>query len=216
MPPLMTVVVYGLVALMLIGHGAATDMHGVQDCEILSAAGKYAEAIQCYDQIISDESNPTMLGLIYFMKSNCLYAIGDRDGAIEAANEAANLDPQYAGMSSMFTPNEITRTYAREHASNFNNTTNMDRNNVTALIDKANDFLKKGMHDEALQCSNDAIALDSKNIIARFLKAQTFAYEYQTENLTKTLDEIADMGFKDTQVWEYFATMNLDHLQLRI
>lgn len=212
LPLLLALAVCGFTSLMIIGYGAATDF---TDCDTLNRLQfKYTEAIECYDKVISENSSP-MVAYALYQKSYLLYThVRDLDGALEAIDKAAKLDPQYAQFRFMYEPTEKTREFARAHASDLNNTIDLDRNNVTALIDKGSELFELGMYDEALQYYNDAIALDPKNIKARSGKALVFASERQETNLTKTYDEIAELGVKDTQIWEYTATVDLDYLQL--
>lgn len=186
-----------------LGAGTATDAW--RDCRGLDIEGKRAEAAQCYDEVIRENSTPNSVAFALNQKSLYLYSeIGDLDGAIKAAEEAARIDPQYGQLLSIFTPTEKTRSFARANLPVYN-ATKADRNSTTSLIYDAADLYARGMYDESLQRYNEAIALDPKNTTARFGKALDLIAKGQLLNVTKTFDEIVELGFDNTIIWEDIA-----------
>jgi tetratricopeptide (TPR) repeat protein len=185
-----------VLVLVLLGLGAATDPW--IDCD------RDRQNEQCYDQVISENQSSVAVAYAGWRKSTILYGKGDLEGAIKAIDEAAKIDPQYAPFRSWLTPNEKTKAFARENLPAYN-ATKADRNNTTALLYDAVDLYDRGMYDESIQRYNEAIELDPENITARFGMVLDFIENRQLSNITKTLDEIAELGFDDTVVWEDVA-----------
>jgi tetratricopeptide (TPR) repeat protein len=193
----------GFLVLMLLGLGMATD--AFSDCRGLYVEGKLADAAQCYDEVIRENSSPAEVAFALNQKSLYLYTeIGDLDGAIKATEEASRIDPQYGQFLSTFIPTEKTRSFARANLPIYE-ANKTDPTNITALLNDSADLYKRGMYDESLKRVDEALALDPKNTQARLSKVIVLIAKGERKNVTKVFDEMVEYGFKDAYVWDDLA-----------
>jgi tetratricopeptide (TPR) repeat protein len=188
--------VYLVLVFLLLGLGAATDPWS--DCD------RDRQNEQCYDQVIREDQSSVAVAYAEWRKSTIFYGKGDLEGALKAIDEAAKIDPQYAQFRAIYTPNEKTRAFTEANSS-AHDTVQLYRNNTTALIYEGMELYERGMYDESIQSYDEAIELDPENITARFGMVLDFIENRQLSNITKTLDQIAELGFDDTVVWEDVA-----------